>query len=214
MGMGFSGMLLSKALLDQGSTKHRKRKFRAGEVLFHEGDDSDGLYVLLSGQLKVYAANPNGREILYSLLAPGEILGELSLDGGTRSATVKAVTDGECLMLKTSTARDLIRSNPAFADYILSKLIARARHSTERLRSIALDGVPERVIALLEATAIVDGDLRRVPCTLTQQEIADRIGASREMVHKVLGELLRAGYIQKDARHRMTILQPLPKGQR
>ena len=66
--------------------------------------------------------------------------------------------------------------------------------------------------ALLEAHATPDGDIRRIPSELTQQEIADRIGASREMVHKVLGELMRDGYLQRDEKRRMSIVRPLPRG--
>jgi CRP/FNR family cyclic AMP-dependent transcriptional regulator len=187
------------------------RRFSHDQIVFREGDACDGLYVLLSGKLKIYSAASNGREIVYDVVGPGEFLGELSLDGGPRSASVKAVTGATCRVLKLSVVRTLMRTRPEFADHIMSKLISRARHSSRLTRSIALDCVLERVAALLEAHATPDGALRRIPSELTQQEIADRIGASREMVHKVLGELVRDGYLQRDEKRRMSIVRPLPR---
>jgi CRP/FNR family cyclic AMP-dependent transcriptional regulator len=187
------------------------RHFSQEQILFREGDASDGLYLVVSGRLKVFSATGHGRELVYDVVGPGELLGELSLDGGPRSASVKAVTTATCRILNLSQVRTLMRTHSEFADHIISKLIARARHSTRLTRSIALDGVLERVSALLEAHAFGDDAVRRVPSELTQQEIADRIGASREMVHKVLGELVRDGYLQRDEKRRMSIVRPLPR---
>jgi CRP/FNR family cyclic AMP-dependent transcriptional regulator len=191
------------------ASQSRKRCYRDGDVLFHEGDPSDGLYVLLSGRLKVYAAGRNGDEVVYNVLAPGELLGEVSLFGGPRTASVRAIGAVECLVLRNSVAQDLMRTRPEFAAHVFAKLASRIRHSTRMTRSLALDGVPERVCALLEACAVHDGHALRVPAELTQQEIANRIGASREMVLKVIGKLVAQGVLHKDARHRMTILKPL-----
>lgn len=188
------------------------RRFDPEEIVFREGDACDGLYVLMSGKLKIYSAASNGREIVYNVVGPGELLGELSLDGGPRSASVKAVTGATCMVLKLSLVRMLMRTRPEFADHVIGKLISRARQSTRLTRSIALDGVLERVAALLEAHATPDGDIRRIPSELTQQEIADRIGASREMVHKIIGELVRDGYLHRDEKRRMSIVRPLPRG--
>ncbi len=111
--------------------------------------------------------------------------------------------------MNSSIARELMLTRPEFAAHVFAKLASRARHSTRMARSLALDGVPERVVALLETSAVHDGCVLRVPGELTQKEIAHRIGASREMVHKVIGKLTRGGFIHRDAGHRMTILKPL-----
>ncbi len=198
---------LPRALHAPVPEKQRRRRYAAGDVLFREGDASDGLYIVLSGRLKVYATNASDREIVYNMVGPGELFGELSLDGGRRSASVSAITDAQCTVLSNSAARDLMRSRPEFAYHVISRLIARVRHATQLTRSIVLEGVPERVMALLEESAVMEGDVRRVPAT-SQQEIADRIGASREMVNKVIRELIRGGHLGKDTRHRMTILKP------
>ena len=205
--------LLPQGLHDPAPGKSEKRRYSPGDVLFREGDASDGLYIVQSGRLRVYATNASGREIVYNTLGPGELFGELSLDGGTRSASVSAMTESECIVLSNAAAHELMRSRPEFADHVMAKLIARARQATQLTRSIVLEGVPERVMALLEQSAISDGTVRRIPFT-SQQDIADRIGASREMVNKVVRELVRAGHLHKDASHRMTILKPFTPGRR
>jgi CRP/FNR family cyclic AMP-dependent transcriptional regulator len=183
----------------------RRFRFAAGDILFHEGDATNGCYILVTGQLKVYAASEHGREMVFAILEPGELVGELSLDGSPRSASVRAVTDVECVLFKNSAIRELMRVRPEFADYVVAKLVSRARHCTRQTRSIALEDVPERVVGLLEAAAVTRDGVRHIPSVLTQQEIADRIGASREMVHRVIGNLVRNGYLAKDSRHRMKI---------
>ena len=206
--MGKTQAHFSEAL-QQPTVQRRTQRYAAGDLLFTEGDASDGIYIILSGQLKVYMTHPSGREMTCNLLDPGELFGELSLYGDPRSASVKAVTNAECMVITNSTARDLMHTRREFADHVIGKLITRARHASQMSRSVVMDGVPERVIALLESAALTDGIVRRIPAALTQQETADRIGASREMVHKGLGRLVREGYLHKDAKHRMTILKPL-----
>lgn len=197
---------LLKQLLTTGDT----RRYAAGEILFHQGDASDALYVLLSGRLRVYSGNANGREVVYNVLEPGDTFGELLLDGGPRSASVQAISESECLMIKGDTLHGLIRDHPEFAERLMRLLIARLRQATRTIHSLALEGVFERVVALLEETANEDGDTRHVPALLTQQEIANRVGATREMVNHVMQRLLRGGYLARDARRRTIIVKPLP----
>lgn len=197
---------LLKQLLTAGDT----RRYAVGDILFHQGDASDALYVLLSGRLRVYSGNANGREVVYNVLEPGDTLGELLLDGGTRSASVQAISESECLVIKGDTLRTLIRTYPDLAERLMLRLIARLRHATRTIHSLALEGVFERVAALLEESAHEGGDNRRVPAHLTQQEIANRIGATREMVNHVMQRLRREGYIVRDTQRRTVILKPLP----
>lgn len=197
-------------LLEQLLAAGDSRRYAVGEILFHQGDASDALYVLLSGRLRVYSGNANGREVVYNVLEPGDTLGELMLDGGTRSASVQAVTDSECLLIKGETLRTLIRKYPELAERLMLRLIARLRHATRTIHSLALEGVFERVTALLEASAGADGETRCVPAHLTQQEIANRIGATREMVNHVMQRLRREGYVTRDPQRRTVILKPLP----
>lgn len=201
---------LPTPILDAASAAGGLRRLAAGDVLFHEGEASDTVYVLLSGSLKVYSRNEGGREVVYNVLSPGEMLGEMVLDGGPRSASVQALEASECLALEGDDVRGLLRRHPEFAQVLVLKLIARLRNATRTIRSMALEGVYERVAALLERAAVDVGGQRRVPRNLTQVEIARRVGAGREMVHHVLHGLIQGGYIHKDRSHQMTLLKPLP----
>ena len=202
---------LPQALLQQLSTRGDVRRFKSGQILINEGDVADSLYVLLSGQLKVFSHDRRNREVIYNTLEPGEIFGEMLLDGGRRSASVKAIKYSECLVIDGDKSRELLRAHPDFAECLVLKLISRLRNATRTIRSLALDDVLGRVVALLEEVAIVEGDVHRVPRNFTQAEIANRVGASREMVNHIVRDLVKGGYIHKDARHQMTLLKKLPK---
>ena len=202
---------LSANLLRDLAASMPVQRFPAGTTLLTEGDSADFLYVLTEGQLKVYACNSKGREVVYNILGPGEFFGEMMLDGEPRSASVKAVVDAECVLVPGSELSGLLLAHPEFAECLVLTLISRLRNATSKIRGLALDGVYERVAALLADAAVMDGDVLRVPRSFTQLEIAKRVGASREMVYHVLRDLVRGGFILKDERHRMTIVKKLPK---
>ncbi len=201
---------IPQSLLAALSGDRHVRTLAAGEVLFHEGDTSDAMYLLLSGRLKVYACNDSGREVVYNVLEPGQLLGEMLLDGGQRSASVQALEASTCVRVDSGDVHGLLHAHPEFAEVLVLGLIARLRHATRTIRGMALEGVYERVVALLEDVAVGDEGHREVPRALTQIEIARRVGASREMVNQVLRDLVRGGFIHKDRAHRMTLLKPLP----
>ena len=201
---------LPVSVLEAASRHGVSRHFAAGEVLFHEGDASDAMYLLLSGQLKVFARNASGREVVYNVLEPGELLGEMLLDGGPRSASVEALVASECLMVEAGHVHEMLQENADFAERLVLKLILRMRQATRALRGMALEGVYERVVSLLEQVAVSNGGERCIPRELTQLEIARRVGASREMVNVVLRDLVRGGHIRKDRGHRMTLLATPP----
>ena len=185
------------------------RDFEADDVLFHEGEASSHLYILLSGELQVFASK-NGRELVYSTLHPREYFGELSLDGNPRSASVRAVAPSRCLVIPGDTARTLVRTRPEFAGHLVDKLIHLLRRSTHTLKRMALDDVYERIVALIDEEAVLDGGVLHLPRALTQQEIAKRIGASREMVNHVLRELKRGGFVAKVPKLGLAIRKNLP----
>lgn len=209
-GVADTDCVLPSSLRDALSREGRVRHLAAGEVLFHEGDSSDAMYLLLSGRLKVYARNDSGREVVYNEIGAGQLLGEMLLDGGQRSASVQALEASDCLMVDSNDVLDLLRAHPEFAEVLVLGLIARLRHATRTIRGMALEGVYERVVGLLDAVAVGEEGQRVVPRPLTQIEIARRVGASREMVNVVLRDLIRGGFIHKDRAHRMTLLKPLP----
>lgn len=187
------------------------RDFETDDVLVCEGDASSHLYILVSGELEVFTGKENGRELVYNTLRPGEYFGELSLDGNPRSASVRAVAPSRCLVIPGDTARTLVLTHPEFAGHLVDKLIHLLRRSTQKLKRMALDDVYERIVALIDEEVVLEEGILYLPRTLTQQEIANRIGASREMVNHVLRELKRGGFVAKLPKRGLAIRKNLPK---
>ncbi|KNZ33386.1 MAG: Crp/Fnr family transcriptional regulator [Methylibium sp. NZG] len=179
-------------------------------LLIHEGDRSDALFVILSGKVKAFSTDERDREIVYGIYGPGEYLGEMSLDGGPRSASVKTLEVTECVVITRHTLREHIAANPEFAFELLARVIQRARVATQSARSMALLDVYGRVAGLLNDMAVRQPDGSRViePCP-THKDIASRVGCSREMVSRLMKDLSVGGYLLMDAR-RATIARPLP----
>jgi CRP/FNR family transcriptional regulator, cyclic AMP receptor protein len=202
---------LSAELLSQLAQCGDAKWFARNQTLIVEGEVSDSLFVLVSGQLKVFTQDNKGRELVYNILQPGEFFGELFLDGGPRSASVKAVVDSQCVVIDEAAIRIFMQTYPEFAECLVYKLIARVRHATELSKSLALHDVYERTVDLLNKIALTEQDLRVVPVSMTQQEIADRVGATREMINHILRDLTRGGFLSRDENKRLVFKKMLPK---
>src|SRR3954451_16561934 len=187
------------------------RKFPRNTVLINEGDVGDALYVLLSGRVKVYSSNEAGREFVIDFHGPGEYVGEMSLDGEPRSASVMTVEPTTCAVVNRAQFRDFLLAHPDFAMHLIDRLIHRLRVTTGNLKSLALSDVYGRLVRLLNTLATeVDGRVV-VPEKLTQQDIADRVGASRDMIGKLMKDLVAGGYLAVEERT-IAILKKLPTG--
>jgi CRP/FNR family transcriptional regulator, cyclic AMP receptor protein len=187
------------------------KRYRTNALLIEEGDVGDTLFIILEGAAKVFAADQDGREIVFSEQRRGDYFGEMSLDGGPRSASVVATEPTVCAVVSRAVLEAYIGENPAFAFRLLSKVISRARLATDQAKSLALLSVYSRISVLLTKLAQpVDGALV-VPEAMTHQGIAARVGASREMVTRILKDLVGGGYVSIEAR-RITILKTLPQG--
>jgi CRP/FNR family transcriptional regulator, cyclic AMP receptor protein len=187
------------------------RAFPRHTVLINEGDVGDALYVLLSGRVKVFSSNEAGREFVIDFHGPGEYVGEMSLDGEPRSASVITVEPTTCAVVNRAQFRDFVLAHPDFAMHLIERLIHRVRVTTGNLKSLALSDVYGRLVRLLNALARdVDGKLV-VPEKLTQQDIADRVGASRDMIGKLMKDLIAGGYLAVEDRT-ITIVKKLPTG--
>ena len=202
---------LSDELLQRLAQRGDLHAYQRGELLIKEGELSDALYILVSGHVKVFTRDERGRELIYNMLHPGEFFGEMFLDGGTRSASAKAMDAVQCAVVGPTQFREFMQLYPEFAERLVLKLIARVRHATGQTRSLALSGVYERTVELLDSLAVDEGDLRVLPLAVTQQEIADRVGATREMINHILRDMARSGFIDRDERRRTVIIKPLPK---
>jgi CRP/FNR family cyclic AMP-dependent transcriptional regulator len=201
------------------------RAFPRNSVLINEGDSGDSLYIILAGKVKVYASNVAGKEVVIDFHGPGEYVGEMSLAGAPRSASVITVEPTTCAIVTRAHFREFIRAQPDFALHLIEKLIHRARLdevereiglrpdelATENVKSLALSDVYGRVVRLLVTLARdVDGT-QVVPERLTQQDIADRVGASRDMISRLLKDLVAGGYLAIEDRT-ITILKKPPPG--
>jgi CRP/FNR family transcriptional regulator, cyclic AMP receptor protein len=187
------------------------RSFPRNTVLINEGDLGDALYVILSGRVKVFSSNEAGREFVIDFHKAGEYVGEMTLDGEPRSASVMTVESTTCAVVNRTQFRDFILAHPDFAMHLIERLIHRVRVTTGNLKSLALSDVYGRLVRLLNALAKDVGGRQVVPEKLTQQEIADRVGASRDMIGKLLKDLVAGGYLGVEERT-ISILKKLPTG--
>jgi CRP/FNR family cyclic AMP-dependent transcriptional regulator len=185
------------------------RSYPRNTVLINEGDEGDSLFIVLSGRVKVYASNDAGREVVIDFHGPGEYLGEMSLDGAPRSASVVTVEPSTCAVVSRAQFREFILAHPDFALHLIGKLIQRARLATENMKSLALSDVYGRLVRLLNSLAVEEGDRRVVPEKLTQQDMAERVGSSRDMISRLLKDLAAGGYLAVEDRT-ITILRRLP----
>jgi CRP/FNR family cyclic AMP-dependent transcriptional regulator len=173
------------------------RRYRKGTVLIEEGDHGDTLYIVLAGQVRAYGSGSSGREITYGVYGPGEYLGEISLDGGPRSASVVTLEPCTCSVVTRHTLREHIAAHPEFAFELLAKVIRRARAATLNAKQLALNDVYGRLVLLLNSLARPAADgCRVVERRPTHQDIANRIGCSREMVSRLMKDLETGGYLR------------------
>jgi CRP-like cAMP-binding protein len=180
-------------------------KITKGHTLFKEGDNGDRLFVVIEGKLKLGTSSADGRENLLSILGPGEMFGELSLfDPQPRTATATAVTDAKLLALSHDQVIGLVTAHPRVALELLARLAQRLRRSNEVLADLVFADVPGRV-----AKAIIDLGARfgtekddglHVNHDLTQEELAQLVGASRETVNKALADFASRGWVRLEPR--------------
>ena len=170
------------------------RKFPKSTVLINEGDRGDSIYIVLSGKVKVFASNEAGKEVVIDFHGPGEYVGEMSLDGAPRSASVITVERTTCAVVSRAQFRDFILAYPDFALHLIGKLIERARLATENLKSLALSDVYGRLVRLLGSLAQERDGRQVIPEKLTQQDIAERVGASRDMISHCILRRARKPY--------------------
>lgn len=179
--------------------------YRKHTVLIQEGDIGDTIYVILSGRLQAFASTADGnRQFTYNEYGPGEYVGEMGLDGGARSASVKALEASVCAVITRPTLEAHLAEQPAFAFELLAKVIRRARAATISAKQMALNDVYGRLKMLLAEMAEphpLGGSVTRE--RFTHQEFADRLGCGREMISRVLKDLESGGYITVEPDRRL-----------
>ena len=157
--------VLADQVLQAMAARGGVKNFPSHAVLVNEDDESDSIYILLKGKVKVYGAGANGREVVYTTLGPGEYFGEMTLDGGPRSASVMTLEPCTCVVVPGANVRDFLGTHPDFALHLVRKLIGLARRSTDTVKRLALDDVYTRISKLLQELA-VEEDGRQVVHTI------------------------------------------------
>jgi CRP/FNR family cyclic AMP-dependent transcriptional regulator len=185
------------------------RSFPRNSVVVNEGDATDSLYILLSGRVKAYVSEADGREVVLSTVGVGDYFGEMVLDGGPRSASVMTLEPCRFFVIPRGDIEGLLERNPAFARHLIRMLIAKVRHLTQKVLDLALKDVYGRFVKFIDENAVEQGGARVVPERLTQHDIAARIGGSREMVNRIVKDLAAGGYISVDAKQ-ITVHKKLP----
>jgi CRP/FNR family cyclic AMP-dependent transcriptional regulator len=178
----------------------RLRSYPKNTVFITEGDSSDSVFVVLTGKVKVFISDTEGHEMILDTQGPGEYVGEMALDGKPRSASVMTIEPSTFAVVAREPIREAIRHNPDFALDMISKIIDRARLATNSVKDLALLDVYGRVARLLLNMSVEKGGKLVIPDKLTQQEIAERVGASRDMVSRIFRDLTSGGYITVENR--------------
>jgi CRP/FNR family cyclic AMP-dependent transcriptional regulator len=181
------------------------RSLVRGHVVFSEGDTGDRLFVVVDGKVKISRASSDGRENLLAVLGPGEMFGELSLfDPGPRTATATTITETTLASLDHDDLRPVLLERPAVAVHLLRALAQRLRRTNEAMADLVFSDVPGRVAkALLELSekfGETEDDGVRVRHDLTQEELAQFVGASRETVNKALSDFANRGWLRIEGR--------------
>jgi CRP/FNR family cyclic AMP-dependent transcriptional regulator len=203
-----SADVLPPQLLEEVAATAAARAYGKNAIIVSEGDETDSLYVLLSGRVKVFLSDGEGKEVTLNQLGPGEYFGEITLDGGPRSASVMALEDTRCAVVKRGELLALVERQPQFALHMVRKLAHRVRDLSESVRSLALMDVYGRVARLLlELAEEKDGRLV-IGEALTHKDIASRVGASREMISRIFSDLSDGGYVRKENGQLVIVRKP------
>lgn len=186
------------------------KNYPRNTVIVNEGEPTDAIYVILEGRVRIYVADDKGKQVTLNTQGVGEYCGELTLDGGPRSASVMTLEPSRFMIIARDSLERFFASHPDFAMHLVHKLIQRVRGLTDHVKSLALQSVYGRVRQLLQELAVPAGEVRVIEGKLTQQDIATRIGASRERVSRLLTDLKAGGYVSQ-TQGRMVLHRKLPQ---
>ena len=182
----------------------RARSYKAKEMVVQQTDPGGDMFVIVSGHLKVVSSDPEGRDTALGIMAPGEIFGEVSLlDGSPRSATIIALEPCELLVIERAAFLRLLETLPSISIKLLGVLAQRLRRLTERAEDIAFLNVSKRlakaIVKLADEYGQAHGDAVRVSFRLSQQEMGDLVGATRESANKHIRIWEQAGLVTQES---------------
>lgn len=201
---------LTEAQLDVLSTGSSRRSYAKGRTIVAEGEPSQSMFVLLSGRAKVQRSDSEGKEVIIAMIGPGEFFGEMSLiDDEPRSASVITLETCEFLSIRKESFAQILSQSTEVCLGVMKGLVKRLRGADRKIETLALLDVYGRVArVLLDSSELVDGE-RVVRNRLTRQQIAKMIGASREMVSRVMKVLETEGFIESMSEGRLLLREKL-----
>ena len=179
--------------------------FPCGHTVFAEAEPGDRLYIIISGKVKIARRSPDGRENLLTVMGPSDMFGDLSIfDPGPRASSATTITEVRAVSMGRDVLRAWIADRPEIAEQLLRILARRLRRTNNNLADLIFTDVPGRVakqlLKLAQRFGSQEGDALRVTHDLTQEEIAQLVGASRETVNKALGDFAHRGWIRLEGR--------------
>ncbi|MGJ7484894.1 MULTISPECIES: Crp/Fnr family transcriptional regulator [unclassified Variovorax] len=178
-----------------------KKRFKRAEVIVEQGKKTDALYIILTGRARVMSTDSRGREVILATLQPGDYIGEMSLiDDEPHSATVRTEIQTDVLMLDRDAFSRCLPENSSMSYNIMRGLVQRLRHADRKIESLALMDVYGRVARSLIEFAVDDGQGNlKIRDKISRQDLAKMVGASREMVSRVMKDLEERGFVQTQA---------------
>ena len=185
------------------------RTWEPGATVVTQGDAADCMYLVHDGELRAVVTGDGGHVVELNTLTAGEFFGELMLSGEPRAATVQVTSRARLTRVTRAEAERALAQRPELAFELIQRLVQRVRTLTRTVGSLASVDVYGRLVGLFDALAIHDKGLRVVPGPLSQQRIAERVGASKAMVNRLLTDLAKGGYIEV-SRERIVLLRKLP----
>jgi CRP/FNR family cyclic AMP-dependent transcriptional regulator len=187
-----------------------KRRYRRGEVIVEQGTKSNALFILLTGRARVVTADSRGREVILAVLQPGDYLGEMSLiDNEPHSATVRAEVQCDALVLGRPEFTRCLPENSSLSSAIMRGLVSRLRAADRQIESLALLDVYGRVARALLDMAEDGGEYKLIRNKVSRQDLAKVVGASREMVSRVMKDLEERGFIKTQETGAVHIMERL-----
>ncbi|UXY14222.1 Crp/Fnr family transcriptional regulator [Chitiniphilus purpureus] len=188
-----------------------KRQLPKGSFLFREGDPAEAMYVQMEGRTRSFTSDNQGKEFVFQIGEPGDVYGEISMiDDEPRGWSVQVEEDSTFIMFSKQDFRTALEAYPQLKDKLILNLARMVRRLSLTMKNLALLDVYGRVRALFEEMASEFEDHWMIHEPLTQQAIADRVGSSREMIARILKELVFGGYVKLENK-RIIILQKLPE---
>jgi CRP/FNR family cyclic AMP-dependent transcriptional regulator len=204
-----SGADTSGDILAELARLGETRTWEPGATVVAEGDVADCMYLVHEGVLRAFVAGDGGRVVELNTLHAGELFGELMLSGELRAATVRVTARARLTRVTREQAERVLAQRPELAFQLIQRLVQRVRILTRTVGRLASVDVYGRLVGLFEALAVDDEGLRVVPGPLSQQRIAERVGASKAMVNRLLTDLAKGGYVEV-SRERIVLLRKLP----